>query len=344
MAAEKVLTNKDLVGCIYDAGFWRSSELHENGVNEWLLECVRELVTGTRVSRVFRQACHVFLENAWRGYERQMRDFDKYGAECLAASGLNFGLKARALSHKHGGWAELLYGFDRPRVRGATSPPGPIWSVTNEIGRVIRAVRPTTYDDMLFMMNGKCACCGDRCTHAGSEPLYAEGLHPYGGKIVCSHYDVNCGCPVFAMKRLCIPHTWSGHLAPVAFARNEDGRYLMQLRIGCASMTPGERDVHHFMVGARHEPWYQPRIGRLFELRPTRVWSSGSPCIHHRGWGRRLRWTEFNTAIFLLAPRIPNNADWSIQQIFGLSRKETLAYVRRGRLILRERRTLCTHY
>jgi hypothetical protein len=345
MAALEVLTNKDLVGCIYDAGFWRSAELHESVVSEWLLECVRELVAGTKVSRVFREACLVFLGYAWGGYERQMRDFDKDGAECLAAkTGPTFGLKARALSHKHGGWAEILYGFDRTLVRGNERPPEPVWTVTNEIARVLRAVRPTTYDDMLFMMNGTCACCGDRCTHAGSETLYAEGLHPYAGTIFISHYDITCGCPVYAMKGLCIPHTWSGHLAPVAFVRNEDGRFLMQLRIGCASMTPGERDVHHFVVGARHEPWYQTRIGRLFELRPTRIWSSGPPCMHHRGWGRHPRWTEFGASIFLLAPRIPNNADWSVQQIFGLSRQQTLAYVRRGRLILRERRTLCTHY
>ena len=65
MAALEVLTNKDLVGCIYDAGFWRSAELSWEPVNEWLRVCVRELVTGAKVSRVFRQACLVFLENAW---------------------------------------------------------------------------------------------------------------------------------------------------------------------------------------------------------------------------------------------------------------------------------------
>jgi len=346
MAALAVLTNKDLVGCIYDAGFWRSSEFNPTSVNEWLRLCIRELVTGTKVNRVFRQACLVFLEKAWGGYERNMRGFDKCGAECLAATGRDFGIKARKLAHEHGAWAELLYGFDTPLVSATTSPPGPVWPVTNEIARVIRAVRPTTYDEMLFMMEGKCACCGDRCTYAGSETLYAEGLHPHAGKIVLSHYDGTCGCPVYAMKRLCVPHTWSGHLASVAFMRNEDGRFLMQLRLEfCAPMAPGERDVHHFIVGARNEPWYQSQIKRLFEWRSPRVWSFGPSCILHRGWGSRqsVR-AEFSASIFLLAPRIPNNADWSIQQIFGLSRKETLACVRRGRLILRERRTLCMHY
>lgn len=344
MAALEVLTNKDLVENIYGAGFCHNHEFIQASEKEWMLASIRELVTGTRVSRVFREACLVFLKNAWDGYERQMRDFDKDGAECLAATGLDFELKARALSQEHGGWAEILYGFDRPLVGGKERPPQPIWPVTNEIARVIRAVRPTTYDDMLFMMSGKCVCCGDRCTHAGNGTLCAEGLHPYAGTVVVSHYDVTCGCPVYAMKRLCIPHTWAGHLAPVAFARDEDGRFLMQLRLGCGSMTSGERDVHHFMVGARNESWYEPRIKRLFGLRPSRIWSYGPSCQHRALLHPNGRWTEFGASIFLLAPRIPNNADWSVQQIFGLSRKETLACVRRGRLIQRERRALSAHY
>ena len=111
--------------------------------------------------------------------------------------------------------------------------------------------------------------------------------------------------------------------------------------------APGERDAHHFIVGARNQPWYQPRIKRLFELRPARV-IKGLRCCH-RGRvalsdsGPR-REIQFEAAVFLLTPRLPNNADWSIQQIFGLSRQETLACVRRGRLVLRERRLLARGY
>lgn len=340
MAAEKVLTNKDLVGCIYDAGFWRSAELSWEPVNEWLRVCVRELVIGAKVNRVFRQACLVFLENAWGGYERNMRGFDKCGAECLAAQGPLFLAKARELVHQHAGWAELLFGFETPLVSEADLVDG--WQAKAEIERVMKCVRPTTYEEMLYMIDRKCACCGDRCKHADSEAETAEGMHPYTGKITISHYIEDCGCAVHEQQPQCIPHTWGGHIASVAFMRDVDERYRMQLRLRwCARMLPGERDVHHFMVGARHESWFQTRIERLFELRPARI-VNGLRCCP-RKWGSYLR-KEFKAAIFLLAPRIPNNADWSVQQIFGLSRRETLAYVRRGRLILRERRTLCTHY
>jgi len=340
MAAEKVLTNKDLVGCIYDAGFWRSAELSWEPVNEWLRVCVRELVTGAKVNRVFRQACLVFLENAWKGYERNMRGFDKCGAECQNLIGDAFMAKARELVYQHAGWAEILFGFDAERVRNATMAD--TLATRYYIKEMMQCVRPTTYEEMLFMIDCKCACCGDRCKHKDPEEATAEGTHPYTGKITISHYIEDCGCAVYEQQKLCIPHTWGGHLASVAFMRNIERRYLMQLRLmWCGSMLPGERDVHHFMVGARHEPWYEPRIERLFELRPASI-VNGRRCCPWK-WGTCLR-REFKAAIFLLAPRIPNNADWSVQQIFGLSRKETLAYVRRGRLILRERRTLCTHY
>ena len=172
------------------------------------------------------------------------------------------------------------------------------------------------------------------------------GMHPYAGKILCTHFEETCGCPVYAQTRQHIPHTWSGHLAPVAFIRNEDGNYTMQLRIGCGQMSPGEREVHHFMIGARSKPWYQSRIKRLFQLRPDRVITGlrSRCCDASTRRVKRNMSIEFTCFIFLLAPRIPNNADWSIEQIFGLSRKETLAHVRRGRLILRERRSLCTEY
>ena len=47
-----------------------------------MLSSIRELVAGTKVCRVFRQACLVHLKRAWGGYERQMRGFDKCGNEC----------------------------------------------------------------------------------------------------------------------------------------------------------------------------------------------------------------------------------------------------------------------
>ena len=348
MAALEVLTNKDLVENIYGAGFWRSAELHENGVNEWLLECMRELVTGTRVCRVFREACLVHLKNVWGGYERQMRGFDKCGQECQNLIGEAFLAKLRELVREYGHWPVLLFGFDAGLVRSATTAD--TITIRYYIKEMMQFVRPTTYDEMLYMMEGKCACCGGRCTYARGDTGWRLGGNfsavgaPAHGEIVCSHYDLVCGCPVYAVQKQGIPHTWSGHLATMVFLRDEDGHYRMQVRLEwCAPMAPGERDAHHFIVGARNQPWYQPRIKRLFELRPARV-IKGLRCCH-RGRvalsdsGPR-REIEFEAAVFLLTPRLPNNADWSIQQIFGLSRQETLACVRRGRLVLRERRLL----
>lgn len=359
MAAREVLTNKDLVGHIYEVGFWRKAALAHNAQDGWSKEhvwrCIRELATGANVSCIFRQACSVFLKTLWRGYERQMRDFDKGAAELLKVAPTNvaqlpawshpeFLSEVRNLALKCGGWAELVFGFDKPLLMRANLTQGMIWAAIKEIDRVILAVRPTTYEEMLYMIEMKCACCGDRCRHFVSRGGDAVGMHPYAGNIYCSHFDETCGCPVYAQSRQYIPHTWSGHLAPVAFIRNEDGKYTMQLRIGCGQMSPGEREVHHFMIGARYEPWYQSRIQRLFELRPDRVTTGLQSRCCHRARTRRFKSIEFTSHIFLLAPRIPNNADWSIEQIFGLNRKETLAYVRRGRLILRERRALCTGY
>lgn len=224
------------------------------------------------------------------------------------------------------------------------------------IKETMQFVRPTNYEEMLFMMEGRCACCGEACKLARCRPDVqplviasgaARGAHAYAGKIVASHNKPVCGCPVYAVQKQAIPNTCARHMATIIFLRNEDGAYRMQLRLkGCASMEQGERDAHHFMVGARNEPWYEPRIKRLFELRPARVVNGlrccyrGSVALSER-FGRGI---DFRADVFLLTPRLPNNADWSLQQIFGLSRRETLACVRRGRLIRRERRLLSPVY
>jgi len=348
MAALEVLTNKDLVENIYGAGFCRNHDLILLSTHEWMLLSIRELVTGAKVCRVFREACLVHLKRAWGGYERQMRGFDKCGNECQNLVGEALVAKLRELGHEYGQWPEYLFGFDADMVRSATTAD--TLTLRYYIKEVMQFVRPTTYDEMLYMMEGKCACCGGRCTYntrAGNhwrlgDQLSASGA-PVHGKIVCTHFDSTCGCPVYAVQKQAIPHTWSGHIAMMVFLRDEDGDYRMRIRLEwCAPMSPGERDAHHFIVGARNQPWYQPRIKRLFELRPARV-IHGLRCCH-RGRvalsGRFGRGIEFSADVFLLTPRLPNNADWSLQQIFGLSREETLACVRRGRLILRERRLL----
>jgi|SaaInlV_125m_DNA_1040241.scaffolds.fasta_scaffold07808_2 hypothetical protein len=353
MAALEVLANKDLVSHIYEAWVCRKATLAQTAPdassNEHAWRCMRELITGTKVSRVFRQACLAFLETIWAGYEQQMRGFDERAGELLSKGGVDpvrdadFLSKARELALMHGEWAELLFGFDKRWVldSAGTRSRDTAWQVMNQIEIVARSVRPTTYEEMLYMMEKRCACCGDRCRYHVGAATTAAGMHPYTGSVDISHYSEECGCPVYTQARQHIPHTWQGHTAPVAFIRDEDGGYLMQLRIGCSQMCLGEREVLGFMVGARNEPWYQPRIKRLFDLRPASILNNPRCCSKAH---RCRKWTEFTSTIFLLAPRIPHNADWSMQQIFGLGRKETLAYARRGRLILRERRTLCTHY
>jgi len=128
------------------------------------------------------------------------------------------------------------------------------------------------------------------------------GLHPYRGKIRHSHYK-SCGCALYLLESQYIPHTWPGHFFKVAFIRDEDDCYKMQLHVKSGDMLTGARDMYHFNLGARNEEWYQPRIKRLFDIRPAVLVQRGC-CISQRRTRMGCDSAEFLAQICLLAPRI----------------------------------------
>lgn len=325
MSMLEVLTNKDLVKHIY-----RSCQDRQTCESAWVIRIVRDCIEAAQVNLLFQEVAKELLADVWSGYERNMRGFDKCATACLTPA---FRVWAMRQMHEYTVWPQYIYGFNVDAFQFLVGS----LSSSSWLNNYLHAVRPTNAIEMLHMLERKCACCSGHCAMLNEGPG-ACGLHPYRGKIRHSHYK-SCGCALYLLEPQHIPHTWTGHFFKVAFIRDEDDGYKMQLHVKSGDMLTGARDMYHFNLGARNEEWYQPRIKRLFNMRPAVLVQRGC-CTSQRRTRTRCDSAQFVAGICLLAPRIPDNSDWSVQQIFGLSRKDTLAYVRRGRGIVGERRRL----
>ena len=196
------------------------------------------------------------------------------------------------------------------------------------LGQYLTRRDPTTCNELLDLLQRKCVCCRKPCTLAKSstptlDNLGAWAMHPYKGAVRTLN-DLN------VLQGTIFPFTDSDHFVEVAFGYHwETASFFMQLHVYSAISTE-ERRFRNFLRASRNAEWYQPRIKRLFDLRDPKLFCEE----------RSRRRVTFLAQISMLTPHIADSKDWSVQSIFGLTRAETLAMVKRGSAMVREERLL----
>jgi len=349
MSAQEVLETKDLVEQIVRAACAPSCERE---ADEWLITELRELMTLAQVSRTFREAAQRFLGYIWGGYRRVMNGFVRSVEEyCFLPVGLEKDQVKREIRRAWSVWPQPLYGGQ------LLMAPDKGDRFEDTVHCWMHTIRPKDNKEMLQMLEGKCAVCDGRChaqtknTETGTSFKLPAGkrapiggasfVHPYRGKLreTVRCMKIGCACDLVELECKFLPHTHYEHSFEIDFFHYHDASTVeFEYDIRLASMfdpiVQSERDARNFIIGARTHPWYQPRIERMFGLRPPGTFNEKNCCKRREVV---CDWTEFPATIFLLAPRMTDNVDCSLQQIFGLSREEALAVVRRGRAMRRER-------
>lgn len=350
MSAQEVLETKDLVEQIVRGACAPSCERE---ADEWLITELRELMVLAQVSRTFREAARRFLGYIWTGYWRVMNGFVRSVDEYMfhPGPGSERDKLKREIQSKWSVWPQPLYGGQllmAPDKQDVFEDTMHCWLYT---------IRPKDNKEMLQMLEGKCAVCDGRChaqtknTETGTSFKLPAGkmapiggasfVHPYRGKLreTVRCMKIGCACELVELECKFLPHTHYDHSFEIDFFHYHDAstvefEYDIRLAGIFDPIVQSERDARNFIIGARTHPWYQPRIERMFGLRPPGTFNEKNCCKRREAV---CDWTEFPATIFLLAPRMTDNADCSLQQIFGLSREEALAVVRRGRAMRRER-------
>jgi hypothetical protein len=158
----------------------------------------------------------------------------------------------------------------------------------------------------------------------------AWGLHPHAGSL---RGDTERG--YVYLQGSWIPHTCEAHFVEVCFCHNvELQQFNMNTYNNYVVRVPSEEvRFNHFIRAARGQMWFAPNIARLFDERDPRLRFIDS----HHGGGANCR--QFVASICMYAPRM-QLADWSLQSIFGLTRGDVTAMVRRGSAMAREERLL----
>ena len=338
MAAHDVLDNEDLLKLILKK-LWDHENVNAFWDSSFMAAHVRQCLSIQYVNRLFRTTAHYLIDQVWKDYRRRMRRFDKCVDAYFDNNDMSLGDHMRAL-YLHGTWALWLYRFDVDMMPSEDLPM--------LMSNYLFYKRPETNRDLLDMLEHKCVCCdGDACkwidpqgpswVEATQTGLGAWMLHPYNGQIERLRSGPGCGCRTHVLQGQWLPHTHPDHFFEMTFMFTVQGAYKAQLHVYC-EMKREERRAANFLLGARKELWYEPRIKRLFEMRP-RILNDAKPCCD--SWPTTCkRPLQFTTSICLLEPYMSNNADCSLQQIFGLTRAEALAFVRRGSGIRAERRRL----
>jgi hypothetical protein len=224
---------------------------------------------------------------------------------------------------------------------------------------------PTDFRQLIAYLKGHCACCDGACELYGPgwrphllpgpppdcEPYGAEILHPYEG-FIPPHDPLPCGCSVPRMEATWVPHTHPSHFVNVIFAHGQDRKFDVHMdndgKPNGWGFTKQEREVYYFLVAARGQPWYAMSIARIFKKRAERA-RQLPRCPHDGVRGLPVlpgampaTWpgVAFRADVCLFTPRMPVNQDRSLQQIFGLTRKQVLDTVQKGRSLWREQRRL----
>jgi hypothetical protein len=359
MAAHAVLENRDLLKNVLWTLWHPRDALAPLGTcitRDNLVTCLQNYLSVASVNRVFRTVTAHLLDELWNTYQRCMSRFDRSASLYVEMDHPPF----KALCDMARGylWPLNVFNFNCTHVP---------WSDSQVLLQQYQLyMRPTNPKELLHMVMHKCACCDGKCElvpqredgqpspWVGLSNLGGWLLHPYRGKLAEPSVigKMGCGCYPRTLQGQFVPHTHCSHFFELAFVRNFDGTHKAQLRIFSGDATREEQRVNWFLHGARREEWYQPRIKRLFDLRPSELADPKSCCTAWKRAARASRTSayaflppaEFEVSVCLLEPRIPDNADCSVQQIFGLTREKTLALVRRGRKMLNERRRLSNYY
>lgn len=322
---------------------------------------IKRLYALETVCHAFRSACFAWRDSLWKRAREELREFNEMACHLIDQPS-DDGSWTRPLGtrrildiyymEQRREWARSLYNFDVKRVW--------VEDLQRNLQHAVLHLPPSNFEEMVFYLEGKCACCNGGCELYGSgwhghevagppdrcEPYGAFLNHPYRGVMV-SHGSMACGCTRQSLIGAWLPHTHFDHFARVLFV-NDNGlmtakvlpHYDKAVLSGYQYMTKQELEVHNFLIGMRrtNTNFYALRIRRLFGLRSPLL-ALNQCCV--RTWGVRAHhrsdYQEFEADVCLFEPRMPDNEDRSMQQIFDLSsRKEVLTMIRRGRAQRRE--------
>lgn len=333
-----------------------------------MLALIKRLFELARISRTFYLAIDRFrwdlwtrvnveLAYSWRLACKLLREAtDGFEWMPLGLASTQRILDIREL-HEARLWPRALYNFDVEKV--------PVLELPRNLKHAVTHLPPADFRQMVSYLKGYCACCDGECElygpgwrphlHAGPppgcKPYGAYILHPYEG-VILPRDPLTCGCTLTRLEGVWVPHTHPDHFVSVVFAHGQDRKFDVHMDDGKPNggwgFTTQERQVYYFLVAARGQPWYATSIARIFKKRAER--RRQLPRCHHYGilgdpvlpGARPSQGSchEFRADVCLFTPRMPVSQDRSLQQIFGLTRKQVLDLIRQGRGLWREQRRL----
>ncbi len=242
-------------------------------------------------------------------------------------------LEAYARVRARSYWTEMC--CDQGR-RGHLFPIVPNGETYDRLEKVLRFRKPRCVRELWNQCSQICYCCGKVCTTGDDD--FAVMLHPFAGHVrPCAHprtgtplLDEN-GEDVCYMQTVVLPHTNPAEFVSVCFQRDDtDGHYFTTVCTGPA-LSLSEKHYRNFVYAAKHEPWYEENIARMFALRPKE--------LQRNSIGRR------NCNYFMtnlpLQPLIINVApDASVAEIFGRTRQEMRKLIAMGGRMRKEDRLM----
>ena len=202
--------------------------------------------------------------------------------------------------------------------RGLIFPAGPQGETPWRLGQLLRYRKPKCTREMWHQCSQLCYCCGKACTCAvpNADLQSATLLHPYVGQIMPLFFQNtripaldSCGLQLSYLQSTVLPHTNAAEFISIEF-KKEDGVYSCLVCTGPV-LNLAERHYRNFMYAAKHQPWYQHNIMRLFSLRPKE--------LRHRSPNRD---ASFMTKLPIYQMVVQFAPDASVAQIFGCSTDE----------------------
>ena len=304
----------------------------QSRAQSWLVTRMRSWKAVKGVNRLCNAIASQELASLFEHFKESMCTFDALAKRAIETVPLDLS-DSRV-------WVAMVWPHAAFSLDLFTPPLDELDDMNWTLGQYLTRRDPTTCNELLDLLERKCVCCGKPCpliakssasvdpSRAWIDPVQVDNfgawaMHPYKGTV----RGLN---DLHVLQGTIFPFTDSDHFIEVAFGWHwETASFFMQLHVYSAISTE-ERQFRNFLRASRDAEWYQPRIKRLFDLR--------DPKLHCEE--RSPRRVMFLAQISMLTPHIADSKDWSVQSIFGLTRAETLAMIKRGSAMVREERLL----
>jgi hypothetical protein len=327
-AMGEVFENEDLVNLILrNAVSVPLLDTAANALRNYTIRRMRLCFTLSAVNWLFLRLCKGFVSRIMSSFREDVVAFRDLAFEMCDNALPGSVQEQLAKVRERSLWVAAVYGtslMDDAFYLVDNSP-----TFTYEFQCVLGSRLPMHGGEMLHMLERRCVCCSAQNMKVANKPG-AWGLHPHAGSL---RGDTERG--YVYLQGSWIPHTCEAHFVEVCFCHNvELQQFNMNTYNNYVVRVPSEEvRFNHFIRAARGQMWFAPNIARLFDERDPRLRFIDS----HHGGGANCR--QFVASICMYAPRM-QLADWSLQSIFGLTRGDVTAMVRRGSAMAREERLL----